>query len=149
MTWTGHPICAGRSQRRRPTGSVVLSRRDHSQPDLPGATGVPPDEAGQLRSARDEVGGWQTGEQGHGLAGLVSQADTIARVEQALPFVDAVDRALFDAASVQHVDARLGDDVGHPLLLSVRSRWTMCEFIGQLNSLPVSYTHLTLPTKRI
>src|SRR5664280_2788933 len=52
-------------------------------------------------------------------------------VERSLPFVDAVDRALFDAGSVQHVDARLGDDVGHPLLLSIRSRWIMCEFIGQ------------------
>src|SRR5664280_268596 len=69
------------------------------------------------------------------LAGSAVDALVRLDVERSLPFVDAVDRALFDAGPVQHVDARLGDDVGHPLLLSVRSRWTMCEFIGQLNSL--------------
>src|SRR5664280_2712327 len=251
MTWTGHPIRAGRRQRRCSTGSVVLSWRDHGQPDPPGAPGVPPDEAGQLRSqatrspwssrtttpavtyswcapsemssspvsgttnvmdspwawsaipadrsgaggqhsARPRPGsgaGWVAGDQGGvrahpadlgrsprgvqrpGPAGQrlgeepgvvggevgplpgdvvlvedgLDRADRLAGaavdalvrldVERSLPFVDAVDRALFDAGSVQHVDARLGDDVGHPLLLSVRSRWTMCEFIGQLNSL--------------
>src|SRR5674536_16778 len=55
MTWTGHPIRAGRRQRRRPTGSVVLSWRDHSQPDPPGAPGVHPEEVGQLRSHADPL----------------------------------------------------------------------------------------------
>src|SRR5664280_155207 len=238
MTWTGHPIRAGRRQRRCSTGSVVLSWRDHGQPDPPGAPGVPPDEAGQLRSqatrspwssrtttpavtyswcapsemssspvsgttnvmdspwawsaipadrsgaggqhsARPRPGsgaGWVAGDQGGvrahpadlgrsprgvqrpgpagqrlgeepGVVGgevgplpgdvvLVedgldradrlagSAVDALVRldVERSLPFVDAVDRALFDAGPVQHVDARLGDDVGHPLLLSVRSQ---------------------------
>src|SRR5450756_1209551 len=69
------------------------------------------------------------------LAGPAVDALVRLDVERSLPFVDAVDRALFDAGPVQHVDARLGDDVGHPLLLSVRSRWIMCEFIGQSPSL--------------
>jgi hypothetical protein len=34
-------------------------------------------------------------------------------VEHALTLVDAVHRALFDARSVKHIDARLRDDVGH------------------------------------
>src|SRR5664279_230385 len=56
------------------------------------------------------------------LAGAAVDALVRLDVERSLPFVDAVDRALFDAGPVQHVDARLGDDVGHPLLLSVRSQ---------------------------
>src|SRR5450759_1413161 len=56
------------------------------------------------------------------LAGAAVDALVRLDVERSLPFVDAVDRALFDAGPVQHVDARLGDDVGHPLLLSVCSQ---------------------------
>src|SRR4029078_8451339 len=39
-------------------------------------------------------------------------------VEHALALVDAVDRTLVDAGPVLEVDARLGDDVGHQVLLN-------------------------------
>src|SRR6266498_5207325 len=53
----------------------------------------------------------------------LNRADRLARpavhalvrvdVEHPVAFVDAVDRALLDARSVQHIDAWLGDDVSH------------------------------------
>src|SRR6266511_4956096 len=39
-------------------------------------------------------------------------------VEHPVAFVDAVDRALLDAGPVEHIDARLGDDVSHGRPLS-------------------------------
>jgi hypothetical protein len=39
-------------------------------------------------------------------------------VEHALALVDAVDGTLVDAGPVLEVDTRLGDDVGHQVLLN-------------------------------
>src|SRR5690606_39106979 len=41
-------------------------------------------------------------------------------VERPLPLVDAVDGTLLDAGAVHDVDAGLGDDVGHDVLLGSR-----------------------------
>ena len=51
------------------------------------------------------------------LAGAAVDALVGVDVEHPLALVDAVDGALLDARLVQHVDARLGDDVGHRRLL--------------------------------
>src|SRR6266545_434061 len=48
-----------------------------------------------------------------GLAGAAVHALVGVDVEHAVALVDAVDRALLDAGLVLHVDAGLGDDVGH------------------------------------
>src|SRR5215213_2167509 len=53
------------------------------------------------------------------LAGAAVHALVGVDVEHPLAFVDAVDRALVDARPVLQVDARLGDDVGHQVLLGV------------------------------
>src|SRR4051794_20059780 len=56
----------------------------------------------------------------HRLAGAAVDALVGVDVEHPLALVDAVDGALVDTGPVLHVDARLGDDVGHRFLLGSR-----------------------------
>jgi len=51
------------------------------------------------------------------LTGAAVNALVGVDVEHPLAFVDAVDRALVDARTVLEIHARLGDDVGHRLVL--------------------------------
>src|SRR5262249_51447215 len=56
------------------------------------------------------------------LAGAAVHALIRVDVEHPLALVDAVDRALLDAGLVEHIDARLRDDVGHFRALLFRPR---------------------------
>src|SRR4051794_10534287 len=70
----------------------------------------------------------------------LDRADRLARtavdtlvgmdVEHPLALVDAVDRTLVDAGAVLEIDARLGDDVGHLVLLTDTFERLLCSLVS-------------------
>ncbi len=72
-------------------------------------------------------------------------------VEHSFAFIDAVDRTLVDTRAVLEVDTRLGDDVGHPILLklNIYGRQSGAAILCCLGCPQPSIPHVSDPTRPI